>query len=137
MRLPGLGFLSSTAFPETTVFLASAYQYSNIMTTFIFRKFKDRPKKFVSGNAGDEKNLHPGCRKFIFLNRFSGNILFSSLVSFVFLYSWVCFVLYSWVCFVFVFFCLFFFVFFWLVCLFNEIKILYSDPHSTMRVDEW
>ena len=88
------------------------------MTTFIFRKFKDRPKKFVSGNAGDEKNLHPGCRKFIFLNRFSGNILFSSLVSFVFLYSWVCFVLYSWVCFVFVFFCLFFLFFFGLfVCL--------------------
>ena len=21
---------------------------------------------FVFGNAGDEKNLHPGCRKFIF-----------------------------------------------------------------------
>ena len=50
---------------------------------------KIRPKKkkkkiLVSGNAGDEKNLHAGGRKFIFFNRFSGNILFSSLLSFAF-----------------------------------------------------
>ena len=45
--------------------------------------FPLRPKKkaLVSGNAGDEKNLHPGVRRFIFFNRFSGDILFSSLVS--------------------------------------------------------
>ena len=51
-----------------------------------------RPKKkLVSGNAGDEKNPHPGSYKFIFLNQFSGDILFSSLVSFaffVFRYFW-------------------------------------------------
>ena len=39
----------------------------------------------VSGNVGDIKNLHPSGRKFIFLNRFSGDILFSFLVFFVFL----------------------------------------------------
>ena len=44
-----------------------------------------RPKKniLVSGNAGDKKNLHPGGRNF-FLTRFSGYIIFSSLVSFAF-----------------------------------------------------
>ena len=35
----------------------------------------------VSGNAGDEKNLHPdGCK--LFFDQFSLDILFSSLVSF-------------------------------------------------------
>ena len=38
----------------------------------------------VSANGGDEKNLHPGGRK-CFFNRFSGDIHFSSLVSFAFL----------------------------------------------------
>ena len=38
----------------------------------------------VSGNVGDVKNLHPSGHKFIFLNRFSGDILFSFLVSFAF-----------------------------------------------------
>ena len=38
----------------------------------------------VSTIAGDEKNLHLGSRKFIFYNRFSGDIIFSSLVSFAF-----------------------------------------------------
>ena len=64
---------------------------------------------------GDAKNLHPGGRKFIFPNQFSGDILFSSLVSFAFFVS-------CW--------------FFLLACLFNEIKIFYSDPHSTMPVGE-
>ena len=32
---------------------------------------------------GKEKNLHPGGHKYIFLNQFSGDILFSSLASFV------------------------------------------------------
>ena len=30
----------------------------------------------VSESAGDEKNLHPGCRKFIFFNPFSGDFFF-------------------------------------------------------------
>ena len=66
--------------------------------------FPLRPKKkaLVSGNAGDEKNLHPGVRRFIFFNRFSGDILFSSLVS---LFS-----------FILVFFCLF-------ICCFLKLKI--------------
>ena len=44
------------------------------------------PKKstLFSGNAGEEKNLHLGSRKFIFHNRFSWDILFSSLISFAF-----------------------------------------------------
>ena len=55
--------------------------------------FYAEPKKIVSGNAGDEKNLHPGGRKFIFFNWFSGDTVFSFLVSFAF--------------YVFLFFCLF------------------------------
>ena len=56
-----------------------------------------RPKKvtLVSGNAGDEKKLHPGGHKFIFFNQFSRDILFSSLVYFDFFDSSflvVCFV---------------------------------------------
>ena len=60
----------------------------------------------------DEKNLHPGGRKFIgYFNRFSGDILFSSLVSFDF-----------------------FIIVFVVVCLlFFELKNVYSDRHSTMR----
>ena len=38
----------------------------------------------VSGNAGDEKNLHHSRPQIYFFNRFSGYILFSSLVSFAF-----------------------------------------------------
>ena len=40
----------------------------------------------VSGNAGDKKNLHSSGRNFFFFffNRFSEDILFSSLVSFAF-----------------------------------------------------
>ena len=37
---------------------------------------------FVSRNAGSEKNLQPGGRKFIFLNQFSVDIRFSFLVFF-------------------------------------------------------
>ena len=47
---------------------------------------KKNKKTLVSGNVGDVKNLPPGGRKFIFFNRFSGDVLFSSLVSFVFFY---------------------------------------------------
>ena len=44
-----------------------------------------KKKILVSGNAGDEKNLHPGSCNF-FLNLFSGDIIFSSLVSFSFFF---------------------------------------------------
>ena len=65
-------------------------------------------KKLVSGNAGDEKNLHPGRSKFIFLIDFP-EIFFFSLVSFAFL--------------ILVFSSLMFF----------EIKNVYSNTHSTIR----
>ena len=39
---------------------------------------KKKKKTLVSGNAGDEKNLHPGSRKFIFL------IDFPEIFSFLF-----------------------------------------------------
>ena len=38
--------------------------------TFSTRQFKKK-NTLVSGNAGDEKNLHPGGRKFIFFNQFN------------------------------------------------------------------
>ena len=47
---------------------------------------KAKKNTLVSGNAGDEKNLHPGGRNVFFFNRCSGDILFSSLVSFAFLF---------------------------------------------------
>ena len=50
-----------------------------------------------------------------FFNRFSGDILFYALVSFAF----------------------FVFLFFLLVCLFFEIKNVYSDKHSTTWAGEW
>ena len=75
-----------------------------------------RPKKIekalVSGNAGNVKNLPPGGHKFIFFYRFSGDIVFSSLVSFVFFY-----------------YCFFLFVY----LLLFEIENVYSDTHSTVR----
>ena len=61
----------------------------------------------VSGNAVDEKNLHPDDRKFI---------LFSSLV--------------------FCFFIVFIYLIFFFFGLFFEIKNLYSDTASTMRAGE-
>ena len=67
---------------------------------------KEKQKNtLVSGNAGDQKNLHPGGHNFFFFNRFSGHILFSSLVSFAFSDS----------------------------SLFFELKNVYSDTHWTMR----
>ena len=60
----------------------------------------------VFGNAGDEKNLHPD--QIYFFSQFSGDILFSSLVSFTFFVF--CFFFFLLVC--------LFFAFFLLVCLF-------------------
>ena len=60
-------------------------------------KAKKRKKYSCFQKCSWEKNLHLGSHKFIFLNRFSGDILFSSLVSFAF------FVFFSF----FFFFCLF------------------------------
>ena len=59
----------------------------------------------VFGNAGDEKNLHPD--QIYFFSQFSGDILFSSLVSFTFFVF--CFFFFA---------CLLVFCFFLLVCLF-------------------
>ena len=47
-------------------------------------KAKKRKKYSCFQKCSWEKNLHLGSHKFIFLNRFSGDILFSSLVSFAF-----------------------------------------------------
>ena len=55
------------------------------------KKEKRKENTLVSGNAGDQRNAHPGDSKFISFNQFSGHILFSSLVSFAFLCS--CFLL--------------------------------------------
>ena len=57
----------------------------------------------------------PRLPQIYFFNWFSGDIFFSFLVSFA------CFV----------------FLFFLLVCLFFEIKNIYSDTYSTLRVGEW
>ena len=54
----------------------------------IFLHLGRKKNALVSGNADDEKNLHPGGHKFIFFKSFSGDIIFSSLVCFTFLYSW-------------------------------------------------
>ena len=79
-------------------------------------KAERKEKKPVSGNAVYKKNLHPGGRKFNFFNQFSGDILFSSLVSFAFFVFLFCFVFFA--------------------CLFFEIKNIYSATHSTMRAGE-
>ena len=57
-----------------------------IVTFFCIEAFSIRSKKttLVSGNANDEKNLHPDGPKFIFFNRYPRYILFSFLVSFAF-----------------------------------------------------
>ena len=73
----------------------------------------------VSGNAGDKKNLHSSGRNFFFcllffFDRFSRDILFSSLVSFVFFDS--CF------------FVVYLFLF--------EHKNVYCDTHSSLQVSE-
>ena len=59
-------------------------------TAFFHYWLRPKNNTLVSGNAGDEKNLHPGGHKFIFLNRFSGVLLFSSLVSFALFDSCFC-----------------------------------------------
>ena len=72
---------------------------------------KAKKNTLASRNSGDEKNLHPGGCKFIVSNQFSGDILYSSLVSFAL------------------------FVFLFFVCLVFEIKTIYSDTYS-MRAGE-
>ena len=65
--------------------------YKSIALSCLVFLFRWGQKTLVSGNAGDEKNLHPGGRRFIFFNRFSGDILFSSLVSlFSFILVFLC-----------------------------------------------
>ena len=75
--------------------------------------FKVKKIVLVSGNASDKKNRHPDSRKFIFLNQFSRDIIFPTLVSFALFDS--CFFLFN--------------VF--------EIKNVYSDSHLTMWTGEW
>ena len=70
----------------------------------ILRSCKAKKKTLFSENA---EGLN-------FFYQFSGDILFSSLVSFAF-----------------------FLHCFWLVCLVFEIKNIYSDTHSTIRAGEW
>ena len=60
-----------------------------------------------------QEKSSPGRPQIIFSNRFSGDILFSSLVSFAF----VCVLVFVCLC----------------VCFRN----IYSDTHATMRADEW
>ena len=50
----------------------------------LWGKVKKKQTLVSSRNAGDEKNLHPGSGRFIFLNPFSRYILFSFLVFFAF-----------------------------------------------------
>ena len=69
-------------------------------------------KTLVSGNASDEKNLQPGGHKFIFFNHLRYSLFFFSF---------------------FYFFCI---LVFFHVCLFFEIKSIYSDTHSAMRAGE-
>ena len=73
----------------------------------------------LSGNAGDDKNLHPGLLNW-FSRRYS-LLFFSFSCFFVFLLL--------------LFFCLFVCLLF--VCLFFKIWNIYSDTHSTTRLGEW
>ena len=74
----------------------------DVLHKVVGKKCKTKKKNtLVSGNAIDEKNLQPGCRKFIFLIDFLEIFsLFSSLFSFVFFVFLFFFVLFF--CFVFV-----------------------------------
>ena len=114
---------------EQNNFLVLAFNYFcktvhlRCLKGYLLANVRPKQKYCCFGKCGDEKNFHPGGRKFIFLinfpYQFSGDILFCSLVSFI----------------VFLFFCCFFL--FLLICLFFEIKITHSDSHSTMWVSEW
>ena len=82
------------------------------------------PKATLNRISWDWKRRIAGPKKIftwlaanLFFNQFSGDILFSFLVSFTFFYSR-------------------FFLFFF-CCLLFEIKNVYSDTHSTMQVGEW
>ena len=88
--------------------LRIGYQSQEFKNVLLLHDFS-----FLSGNAGDEKNLRTGGRKFIFFNRFSGDILFSFFI-------FICF----------------FLSLFSFCCLFFEIKNIYSYTHSTMRAGQ-
>ena len=66
--------------------ITSKFSFKPVSKEFV--KGIGQKKNLVLGNAGDEKYLHPGVN--LFFNRFSGDILFSCLVSFAFLYSRFC-----------------------------------------------
>ena len=66
--------------------ITSKFSFKPVSKEFV--KGIGQKKNLVLGNAGDEKYLHPGVN--LFFNQFSGDILFSCLVSFAFLYSCFC-----------------------------------------------
>ena len=109
LTFSNIDFLNLKKFVSRSVFRQlQLIQISPNFTTSCSNYWGQRKTKntLVSGNAGDQKNLHPGGHKFFFFfNRFSGHILFSSLVSFAFSDS----------------------------SLFFELKNVYSDTHWTMR----
>ena len=109
-KFPDIELILSTAAlrkgnGKALLILRQVTKYLVKLNIEIFDKHKAKENALVFENASDEKNLHPGGRKF-FCNPFSGYTLFCSLVSFAF--------------FVFLF---FFFVFFCLFVCFLKIKI--------------
>ena len=84
--------------------------------TYNLYGFCFRPKKiFLFPEMRVTRKIFTRAAAKFFLTRFSGYIIFSSLVSFTFLYS----------------------CFFVVACLFFEIKNMYSDTHSTMRAGDF
>ena len=66
------------------IFVAWVRSLEPVLLKEISRLFRPKTNTLVSGNAGDDKNLHLDDSKFIFFNQFSGDILLSSLVSIAF-----------------------------------------------------
>ena len=104
---PVCKFCGKSQLPQSFVRFARNYvegaPFHKISTPENWVKLGQTKNTLLSKNADDEKIPHPCGSKFIFLNRFSGGILFSSLISFD---SCLCF--------------------------FFGIKNVYSDTHSTM-----
>ena len=112
--------MGSSCFSDCEFFLLFEISFNKLFHVFsgLFREAAlltpKKKKSLVSGNAGDEKNLHPGSRKFIFLSIFRRYSLF--------FFNFFCF-FYS--CFLFVY-----------LFVLLENKDVYSDTHSTIRAGE-
>ena len=89
-------------------------------------RFAPREKNSCFWKCGWREKSLPGRPQIYFFNRFSEDILFSFLVSLLFLYS----------CFFFLFSFLFIF-YFLIVCLFFEIKNIYSDKKKSNWTTGW